>query len=90
LEQIGHFVLEWLYLIAYKKRHNILVGETEVDRKDGSILIIPSASFTTEDVELVREMTQQLEDLRSEGELPNLSDDLQLITGPDIQGTPGN
>jgi hypothetical protein len=39
---------------------------------------------------LVREMTQQLEDLRSEGELPNLSDDLQLITGPDIQGTPGN
>lgn len=73
------------YGITYDKRRNILVGSTEVNPEDGSIHIVPAEGFTEADVEIVRGMTQELEKLKSDGKLPDLTDNLQWIYKPNPQ-----
>lgn len=76
--QIGDNLSEH-YSVAFNKLRNVLVGTVEVNPLDGEVRIIPAEGFTEAEVELVKGMAQELEQLRANGSLPDLTPDLQWI-----------
>lgn len=76
--QIGNDLSEH-YSVAFGKLRNVRVGTAEVDPEDNLVHIIPAEGFTEADVELVKGMVQELEELKASGSLPDLTTDLQWV-----------
>ena len=67
------------YAITYDGWRNTLIGSTIVDPSDSSPHIVPAKGFTSSNVALVKDMSQELEKLRDQKDIPVAAPDLDKI-----------
>lgn len=69
------------YSVTYSNDLNILVGRTQID-DEGRVYVVPEHGFTEDDVAIVKKLADELLEKKMNGELPDLTLNLQHIYKP--------